>query len=242
MQNSFDYFWFVKRRSMKSEISSIYKQFILPNAVYLLPFFVLFFVACISYFLFGNIIIHQQINGFVGGWGDYFFKNITELGNGTIVFILVPFLFIKDINTAVRLLVAFALSTLVVWLFKFGIFTDAPRPLAVFNEAHIPIKTVAGIRTHLHNTFPSGHSTTVFTILSCVAFSCKTNRLKILCLLTAALIGFSRVYLSQHFLQDVACGALIGTICSLFAFSILRKKHFYWKTTKKYFIHQVNTN
>jgi membrane-associated phospholipid phosphatase len=38
---------------------------------------------------------------------------------------------------------------------------------------------------------------------------------QILCLFLACLVGFSRTYLSQHFLIDVVAGSLLGTLCGV---------------------------
>ena len=45
----------------------------------------------------------------------------------------------------------------------------------------------------------------------------------VLLALIAALLAFSRVYLSQHFMEDIVAGALIGTITSVPAYFWLYK-------------------
>jgi membrane-associated phospholipid phosphatase len=41
-------------------------------------------------------------------------------------------------------------------------------------------------------------------------------------------VGFSRIYLSQHFLIDVMAGAMLGLICGYFAIALISS----WKWNK----------
>lgn len=231
---------------MKIDITRLYSAFIFPNKFFLALVFGFFIFSFTAYLTLGNLFIHHHINTLVGGFGDWFFLNITEFGNGIVVFILLPFLLFKNPDVAVRLILAFLLSTLIVWLFKFVLFDDASRPMKVFADANIALKTNKGIKMYFNNTFPSGHATTIFTILSCISFSVRKNGLKLLCFVVALIIGFSRVYLSQHFLHDVASGALIGTFCSLVVFYWQRNKHYSWKIIRTKILHSkegmVNNN
>ncbi len=63
---------------------------------------------------------------------------------------------------------------------------------------------------HGMNSFPSGHTITAFAIFIILALIVKKNYLKVFFTTIAILAGFSRVYLSQHFLEDIFSGALIG--------------------------------
>ncbi len=63
-----------------------------------------------------------------------------------------------------------------------------------------------------YHAFPSGHvaaSTAFFAIL---LFA--NRRIGILCLPIPLLIGFARMYIAAHYLSDVVCAALLGTLCA----------------------------
>ena len=45
----------------------------------------------------------------------------------------------------------------------------------------------------------------------------KNKKLQLLILVAAALVGYSRIYLAQHFLLDVIVGACIGSISGIAA-------------------------
>ena len=76
---------------------------------------------------------------------------------------------------------------------------------------------------HAMNSFPSGHTITAFAIFIILAMVVKKQYLKVLFTLTAILAGFSRVYLSQHFLEDIFLGALIGVAIALLSCTLVDK-------------------
>ncbi|MBR4546505.1 MAG: phosphatase PAP2 family protein [Paludibacteraceae bacterium] len=53
---------------------------------------------------------------------------------------------------------------------------------------------------------------------------CK-QEVGLICLILAALEGYSRIYLSQHFLLDVTVGMTIGVLTSVGIFYIFLKKN-----------------
>jgi undecaprenyl-diphosphatase len=64
-----------------------------------------------------------------------------------------------------------------------------------------------------YHSFPSGHvgaSTAFFGVLLIAR-----RRVGVACLSIPILIGFSRMYIGAHYLSDVFCAALLGTLCAL---------------------------
>jgi undecaprenyl-diphosphatase len=64
-----------------------------------------------------------------------------------------------------------------------------------------------------YHSFPSGHvgaSTAFFGVL---LIACR--RIGLTCLPIPILIGLSRMYLGAHYLSDVVCAAVLGTLCAL---------------------------
>jgi membrane-associated phospholipid phosphatase len=64
-----------------------------------------------------------------------------------------------------------------------------------------------------YHSFPSGHvgaSTAFFGVLLIAR-----RRLGIACLAIPMLIGFSRMYIGAHYLSDVLCAAVLGSLCAL---------------------------
>lgn len=59
-------------------------------------------------------------------------------------------------------------------------------------------------------SFPSGHTMAAFALFTYLALLVRPAWLKIVFLISAVLVGVSRMYLLQHFLQDVCLGSICG--------------------------------
>lgn len=105
------------------------------------------------------------------------------------------------------------LSGLLTQSLKHTLFSDVVRPKKFFEGIH-DLYLVPGVDNHLYNSFPSGHSTCAFSLYFALALVVKNKILKFGLFLTALLAGYSRIYLSQHFFEDVYAGSLIGVIVS----------------------------
>ncbi|MBC7654228.1 MAG: phosphatase PAP2 family protein [Oligoflexus sp.] len=81
-----------------------------------------------------------------------------------------------------------------------------------------------GIKVHFNNSFPSGHTVTIFAVAFTLITLYKKNFLvKYLLIFMAFIVGFSRIYLSQHFPIDVIAGSLIGISSTYISIFILSK-------------------
>jgi membrane-associated phospholipid phosphatase len=87
--------------------------------------------------------------------------------------------------------------------------------------------TVEGVELwNAFNSFPSGHTSCVFVFLAGIAaiLPYRYRFLQIFLMVFAFLTGFSRIYLSQHFLADVLFGSLIGMISTVITYVIVYYK------------------
>jgi membrane-associated phospholipid phosphatase len=116
------------------------------------------------------------------------------------------------------ILCTFLISSGLVQFLKRLVFTDNPRPVSLFRDLGLELHRVEGVKYLYHFSFPSGHSTTVFAMFIGLALMTKNKLLKLLLLISAYIIAYSRVYLSQHFLIDILTGSLIGTVSAFFIF------------------------
>jgi membrane-associated phospholipid phosphatase len=91
---------------------------------------------------------------------------------------------------------------------------NAPRPI---EAKFFPLRHIQNLEIHHWQSFPSGHTAVAFFCMGLFAISIKNLQNSsvwgITCALLAAGIGYSRIYLGQHFLFDVCAG---GTIAILF--------------------------
>ena len=70
-------------------------------------------------------------------------------------------------------------------------------------------------------SFPSGHTASSFC--SAVSLFLYDKKLGIPAFVLAALIAFSRLYLYVHYPTDVLGGILLGTVCAVTVFLLLRR-------------------
>lgn len=185
------------------------------------------FLICLMLILiFGSVSISSWINIFHNYVLDSFFKYITHLGDGIIALILIIILILIRLDYGFHAIVGISLSSSITQFLKRVVFKDTMRPSVYFNDLieqgswHL----VDGVQLHQLYSFPSGHTSSIFSI--CVLLSLFTNSPKIkysLCFI-AILTGLSRIYLSQHFLADVFAGSLIGFSAVIISYFILNHK------------------
>jgi membrane-associated phospholipid phosphatase len=167
----------------------------------------------------------------LGGWGrdayqlwnnqwnhpalDRAMSGITHLGDGLIFLPIFAFcLLFLPLRQTVGLAVTGTATLTVTHVLKEVVFHGAPRPASVFEHLE-GIHYVPGIDIHLINSFPSGHTTAAFAAYGFLAFALRSRPWSILMGLLALGVGYSRIYLMQHFLTDVLAGAWLGTLCAL---------------------------
>jgi membrane-associated phospholipid phosphatase len=80
---------------------------------------------------------------------------------------------------------------------------------------------VAGVDFHSHFSFPSGHSAAAFSMCLALAVIIGRFATAMVLALTASLLAFSRVYLSQHFTEDIVAGALVGSVAAAAIYYLL---------------------
>jgi len=155
------------------------------------------------------------LNSYHTRWLDEFFKLVTNFGDGLFsILIVVILLFFGKKKKAVTVLLAYTTSGLAVQGLK-RIF-HMPRPKAFFEELsfHYP-NFVEGVNLYSSNSFPSGHTTSAFALATAFVLIYKKRKISFYCLFFAFVTGYSRIYLAQHFLQDVIFGAITGTAFGL---------------------------
>ncbi|MGI9526775.1 MAG: phosphatase PAP2 family protein [Weeksellaceae bacterium] len=159
-----------------------------------------------------KIALHLLINEYHSRFLDIFFKNITTVGDGAFALILLPYLlFYTKSRNFILSLSTCLLAGVFAQFFKKVVFTHSFRPskLIPLDQLHI----IEGVQLHTAHAFPSGHTTSAFAFFILLSFLFAKNRFSQLIFgFLAIVVGFSRVYLSQHFLGDVVFGASLGIL------------------------------
>jgi len=163
------------------------------------------------------------LNADLGIEADYFFAAWTNGGDGTVwILALLAALFILKKPKAWPLLVSgFVASTLLTQVPKNFIFTNELRPWAAIQD-HSLVHHVSFVEPLHTSSFPSGHTMTAFTIYLIFCLLANNKWWLYLGLAYAALVGYSRIYLAQHFPFDVA-GGITGAIISAWVSLIIQR-------------------
>jgi len=163
--------------------------------------------------------------------------NLTQLGDALVILSLLSIFFVYASKVWESLLSASLVSLLLSGLLK-KIFA-MPRPAAVFDEDSF---IIIGKKLTGHNSLPSGHSITIFTVLTVLLFSFmpKSSKSKIVWYLAFVVAGsilvFTRVGVGAHYPLDVIVGSIIGYISGLAGIFISRKYRIWtWIGNKKYY-------
>ncbi|MEC7944708.1 MAG: phosphatase PAP2 family protein [Bacteroidota bacterium] len=183
----------------------------------------------------GNADFSIWINQYHFPFLDIFFKYITYLGDGLAALLVLILLLVIRLDYGLISAIGFTLSALTTQTLKRFVFGEVPRPFLVFKE-QIDIgqwHLIDGVEMHQFYSFPSGHTTSIFSICILLSLIINQKKYNYIFFMIALLVGFSRIYLSQHFLMDVFVGSLVGSMITIFTFLFLRYR---LKGFKKYSI------
>ena len=72
------------------------------------------------------------------------------------------------------------------------------------------------------NSFPSGHTCAAFGLATAWLRTMPSKKIKVLAVVLAVLMGFSRLYVAVHNPSDVIVGALVGAFSGLIAVIIIK--------------------
>jgi len=163
----------------------------------------------------GNDQITLFINSVHNEGLDLVAEAFTLLGDGNTTLVLFVMLLFVGIGRAVSALAITNLCGLMVQLMKRQLYAGLVRPAVVFAK-HLPaLHFVPGVRVYYMETFPSGHTTTAFSMFLLLAIYTSKRWLQGLYLLIAVGVGWSRVYLAEHFFSDVLAASVLGSVVTV---------------------------
>ena len=165
---------------------------------------------------------------------DIFFRYYTHVAEWFPYVLCVLLLLFGRVGNGLFASAAMVFSSLTTQICKHLI--NAPRPVTWFaeNMPDIRLPLVEGVDMNYWHSFPSGHTTSFFA-LAFVASILITKRLtahgltgvagmlQALLFLLAALGGYSRIYLCQHFALDVFAGVMVGLLITCICYAIFSR-------------------
>ena len=169
---------------------------------------------------------HLILNRYHNPFFDIFFKYATYLGDGIIFPIVIVGLLLFKRNHVTAFLISGIMTLIISYVLKNWVFIDFARPYEVFgDQLHI----VEGVKMRRWHSFPSGHTTAAFALFMLAVFFSKKISWQMTFFTIAIIAGLSRIYLSQHFLQDVIGGAILGIIIALISYQLAARYPFFRK-------------
>ena len=163
---------------------------------------------------------------------DIFYRYYTHIAEWFPYVLCVALLLFGRIGDGAFASACQALSALTTQIIKHIVV--APRPMTWFAE-HFPdvqLPLAEGVKMNLWYSFPSGHTTSFFALAFAASVlitrSSRTPRyprttsflIQIALFFAAALGGYSRIYLSQHFATDVLAGVLVGCLITIVCYVV----------------------
>ncbi len=188
------------------------------NRLFFLVFLFFFFVAIFI------LVTYSKADGFylMNTWHIPFFTYIfiyaTYLGDGFFCVLIGLLLFIfKKRSLGALVIATYALSGIIAQVLKN--FVVEARPAVLLKDSGYRY-FIDDVTLHNLHAFPSGHTASAFALAATLSFAARNKSISLLFLTGAILVGYSRVYLAQHFMDDVLAGSVIGimssVICQLF--------------------------
>ena len=147
-------------------------------------------------------------------WWGY----ITYLGDGMAVGCILAVVYRKDPKIALVGIIAVLTSGIIVQLLKSYFSISRPAGILNLDEFYLfgDILKSRG--------FPSGHSSTAFSLLGTFFYICVNNKQGWLFFSAALLIAFSRVAIGIHWPADIIAGSMIG-LAAIYLTSIKLKTY-----------------
>ncbi|KOH42603.1 hypothetical protein NC99_45580 [Sunxiuqinia dokdonensis] len=177
----------------------------------------------------GDVVLF--FNRYSGEKWDGLMQFLTDLGLGTVVAGVMAALLFWKVRFGFTGLLSLGFVAIFTNLGKKVLFDDRARPFNYFyyDDFHRFIYTA---ELNYHYSFPSGHSMTIFAAMSLFAVLAGKQWAGVVFFIAALVIGFTRIYLLQHFFLDVYVGSVLGVLSTIlaliFVHGIFRLDRFSW--------------
>lgn len=201
-----------------------FSNFIKKNVLFLIFYLLSVLLVIVLKMNYSKEKLHLMLTSWHNSFSDSFFSIITNIGDGVFVIIVGVLLAFYKVKNGLLIISSFLLTGSIVQILKNYVFPDARRPFLHFQNPEL-LHQVKDVNIHIHNSFPSGHTASAFVLFFSLSILTGKKYLQITFFFMAALVSYSRVYLSQHFIEDIYAGSAIAIfITTLLYFIIFRKE------------------
>ena len=193
------------------------------NRFFFLPYALALILVGLLQLLYTQEQLMQWVNFRNSPLADALFPYITYMGDGAVYVIVCLILLLYNRRVGLLAFASFALSSLTSLFLKQVVFSDSPRPLKFFEHSTYQYHIIEGLDIYSYNSFPSGHTISAFALFSLLAFLDDRKGRGWFFGSLAMLTGYSRIYLFQHFVEDVYVGSLIGVGASVIVYLLMQQ-------------------
>ena len=198
-------------------LSSLFKA----NRSFFIGFFLFVILCCYILLFYSKADGFFLLNPYHSGFADFIFIYLTYVGDGFFcIGIGLLLLLFRKRFLGLMVLSSYVVSGIIAQVLKYYIIEARP---AVFLKDTSYKYFIENVTLHNLHAFPSGHSASAFAMAAVLTFAVKDKKYAALFLAGALIVGYSRIYLAQHFLDDVLAGALIGLLSAVFCWICFEK-------------------
>lgn len=151
------------------------------------------------------------------------FINVTFCGDGFFAAGLCAWLFFGLNKKRTALIVLYTLLTAAFMVQVIKNIIQASGLKIYFEPGHIEHAVNQNV-TGTFSVFPSGHTAAAFALATAFVLILPNKKWQLPVLGAALVVGYSRIYLAAHTLQDVIAGAFIGTISAVAVYITYRRR------------------
>lgn len=157
-----------------------------------------------------NQAIFLSLNHALGAFGDSFWGYVTELGDAAVLLLILPFCGRRP-QVVWQFFIAALLA--IAWTQSMKAPLGVMRPPAVLGADQFHLIGAA----LQNNSFPSGHTTTVFLVVGVLCLQRLNTTFKLALLFIAVWVGLSRIACGVHWPMDVLGGVFGGWMAAVIA-------------------------
>ena len=161
-----------------------------------------------------------------------FFIVLTLFGDGLFcIAVGLILFFFNQRYLSILVLSSYLLSGLIAQVLKY--FIIEARPAIYLHDSNYKY-FINAVTLHNYHGFPSGHTASIFALVTILTLVLKLKSAGLLLLFIAVLVGYSRIYLGEHFMIDVLCGAVIGIISAIACLYFFNDNNIFFKKRFNY--------
>jgi len=199
-------------------LTSLFKK----NRLFFFGFLVFFFASVSVLLTLSKAGAFYLLNAYHSNFLTIFFTWYTYAGDGffCVAVSIWLFAFEKKRFLGLMALSGYVISGIIAQVLKYYVIEARP---AVYLKDSGYSYFIDDITLHNLHAFPSGHTASAFALAAILSFAVKNKNYSLLFLAAAILVGYSRIYLAQHFIDDVLAGAVIGLFSAIICWIFFEK-------------------